>query len=127
MLVDTGLTFREIVMNDPLPKGTIQQAVINFLDGRDDVALFGAMAVNAYVDERRMTEDVYVISTRAKELAEELKEHLSQRFRIAVRIRTVRDGIGYRLFQRAQPRNRHLVYLRSVEALPATRGRRNSS
>ncbi len=41
MLVDAGLTFREIVMNDPLPKGTIQQAVINFLEGRDDAALLG--------------------------------------------------------------------------------------
>jgi hypothetical protein len=35
MLVDTGLTFREIVMNDPLPKGTIQQAIVDFLTGRD--------------------------------------------------------------------------------------------
>ena len=120
MLVDTGLTFREIVMNDPLPKGTIQQAVIDYLEGRDDAALFGAMAVNAYVDERRMTEDVDILSTKAKELAEELKEHLSQRFRIAIRIRTVRDGIGYRLYQLAQPRNRHLVDLRSIETLPAT-------
>lgn len=120
MLVDTGLTFREIVMNDPLPKGTIQQAVINFLDGRDDAALFGAMAVNAYVDERRMTEDVDIISPRAKQLAEELKEHLSQLFGIAVRIRTVGEGAGYRLYQLAKPKNRHLVDLRSVESLPAT-------
>ena len=95
MLVDAGLTFREIVMNEPLPKGTIQQAVIDFLDGRDDAALFGAMAVNAYVDERRMTEDVDIVSTRAKELAEELQERLSRLFHIAVRIRTVGDGIGY--------------------------------
>lgn len=120
MLIDTGLTFREIVMNDPLPKGTIQQAVVDFLDGRDDAALFGAMAVNAYVDERRMTEDVDIVSSRAKQLAEELKEHLCQLFQIAVRIGTVGDGVGYRLYQRAQPKNRHLVDLRSVEALPAT-------
>ncbi len=66
MLVDTGLTFREIVINDPLPKGTIQQAAIHFLEGRDDAALFGAMAVNAYIDERRMTEDVDIVSPRAK-------------------------------------------------------------
>ncbi len=120
MLVDAGLTFREIVMSDPLPKGTIQQAVIHFLDGRDDAALFGAMAVNAYVDERRMTEDVDILSPRAKELAEELQAHLRLQFQIAVRIRTVRDGIGYRLYQRVQPKNRHLVDLRSVEKLPAT-------
>lgn len=120
MLIDTGLTFREIVMNDPLPKGTIQQAVIDFLDGRDDAALYGAMAVNAYVDERRMTEDVDIVSTRAKDLAEELRAHLNELFQIAVRLRTVRDGIGYRLYQKAKPKNRHLVDLRPVEALPPT-------
>ncbi len=120
MLIDTGLTFREIVMNDPLPKGTIQQAVIDFLDGRDDAALYGAMAVNAYVDERRMTEDVDIVSTRAKDLAEELRTHLNELFQIAVRLRTVRDGIGYRLYQKAKPKNRHLVDLRPVETLPPT-------
>lgn len=118
MLVDAGLTFHEIVMNDPLPKGTIQQAVLDFLSDRDDAAIFDAMAVNAYVDERRMTEDVDIISPRAKELAEELKTHLSKQFQIAVRIRSFRDGIGYRLYQRTQPRSRHLVDLRSVDKLP---------
>jgi len=120
MLVDAGLTFREIVMNDPLPKGTIHQAVIDFLDGRDDAALFGAMAVNAYVDERRMTEDVDIVSPRAKQLAEELQQHLSTRFHIAVRIPTVHGGIGYRLYQRTKPKNRHLVDVRLVESLPPT-------
>jgi len=94
--------------------------VIDFLDGRDDAALFGAMAVNAYVDERRMTEDVDIVSTRAKELAEELREHPNQEFHIAVRIRTVREGIGYRLYQIAKPKDRHLVDVRPVETLPRT-------
>jgi hypothetical protein len=31
MFVDTGLTFREIIMNEPLPKGAIQQAIFDFL------------------------------------------------------------------------------------------------
>ena len=67
MIVDDGLTFREIVMNDPLPKGTIQQAVFDFLSRTmRDAGLFGAMAVNAYIDERRMTEDVDVVSSRAQ-------------------------------------------------------------
>jgi len=118
MLVDTGLTFREIVTNDPLPKGTIQQAVFDFLDGREDAALFGAMAVNAYVDERRMTEVVDIVSTRAKELAEELRGHLKERFRIAVCVRTVREGIGFQLYQLAKPKNRHLVDVRPVDTLP---------
>lgn len=120
MLVDAGLTFREIAMKDPLPKGTIQQAVIDFLDGRDDAAIYGAMAVNAYVDERRMTEVVDVVSTRAKELSEELQIHLNEKFHIAVRVRTVQEGIGFRLYQLAKPKNRHLVDLRSVVTLPPT-------
>jgi hypothetical protein len=120
MLVDTGLTFREIVMNDPLPKGTIQQAVIDFLRGREDAAIFGAMAVNAYIDERRMTEDVDIVSTRAIELAEALRQHLTDRFHVAVRVRAVRGGIGFRLYQLANPKNRHLVDVRPVESLPTT-------
>lgn len=120
MLIDAGLTFREITMNDPLPKGTIQQAVVDFLKGRDDAAIFGAMAVNAYIDERRMTEDVDIVSNRAQEFAEELRSHLSQQFHIAVRIRKVRDEIGFRLYQIAKPKNRHLVDVRPVESLPST-------
>jgi hypothetical protein len=118
MLVDAGLTFREIVMNDPLPKATIQQAVFDYLTGREDAAIFGAMAVNAYIDERRMTEYVDVVSTRAKDLANELREYLSKQFHIAVRVRTVREGIGYRLYQLAKPKSRHLVDVRPVESLP---------
>ena len=118
MRVDAGLTFREIIMNDPLPKGTIQQAVVDFLNGREDAAIFGAMAVNAYIDERRMTEDVDIVSTRAEELAEELRQHLNERFHIAVRLRTVRNEIGFRLYQVAKPKNRHLVDVRPVESLP---------
>lgn len=120
MLVDTGLTFREIVMNDPLPKGTIQQAVIDFLKDRDDAALFGAMAVNAYIDERRMTEDVDIVATSANEFTESLRQHLNEQFHIAVRVRSLRDRIGLRLYQLATPKNRHLVDVRPVEALPPT-------
>jgi hypothetical protein len=92
VIVDDGLTFREIVMQDPLPKGTIQQSVFEFLRAYDDAAIFGAMAVNAYVEERRMTEGVDVVSARARELATELRQHLNERFNIAVRVRTVRES-----------------------------------
>lgn len=118
MLVDTGLTFREITMNEPLPKGEIQQAIFDFLTSRTDAAVFGAMAVNAYIDERRMTEDVDIVSPRANELAEELRQFLSERFKIAVRVRTIRDGIGFRLYQLAKPTNRHLADVRTVATLP---------
>lgn len=75
-------------------------------------------AVNAYVDEPRMSQDIDLISTRANELAEEVREYLSERFRIAVRVRVIGAGKGYRLFQIQKPRNRHLVDVRTTESLP---------
>ncbi len=121
MFVADTINFREIVMKEPLPLTTIQTAVIDFLRGRDDVVLFGAQAVNVYVSEPRATQDVDLMSTRAPDLAEELREHLSQLFHIAVRIREIKDGLGYRIFQLQKTGNRHLVDIRSVTALPPIR------
>ena len=118
MFGDGSLTFREFVMREPLPLATIQDAVLEFLRGRADAVLFDAHAVNAYVEESRMTQDVDILSPRAAEFAEELRGHLAQKFQIAVRIRTVADGKGHRLYQVSKPRNRHLVDVRGVEALP---------
>ena len=105
-------------MREQLPLATIHDAVLEFLRGRDDVVVFGAQAVNAYVDEPRMSQDIDLVSTRATELAEELREHLSERFHIAVRVRVIGAGKGYRLFQIQKPRNRHLVDVRAAESLP---------
>lgn len=105
-------------MREQLPLATIHDAVLEFLRGRDDAVVFGAQAVNAYVGEARMSQDIDLVSTRAVELAEELREHLSERFHIAVRVREIGDGRGFRLFQIQKPRNRHLVDLRTVESLP---------
>ena len=107
-------------MHEPLPLSKIQSAVLEFLQGRDDAVLFGAQAVNAYVSEPRATQDVDILSTRARELAEELREHLSDTFHIAVRIREIGQGKGFRIFQNRKEGNRHLVDLRSVDELPAT-------
>jgi hypothetical protein len=115
------LTFREFVMNEPLPLSSIHGAVLEFLRDRDAGALFGAQAVNAYVSEPRMTEDVDLISPRAAELSEELREYLSQRFHIAVRVREVAGGRGYRLYQAQKSGDRHLVDLRPVAQLPPAR------
>ncbi len=112
------LTFKEFVMREPLPLATIHEAVLEFLRGRDDVVVFGATAVNAYVDEPRMTQDIDLMSTRAGDLAEELREYLSERFHIAMRVRTVRGDKGYRLFQMQKTGNRHLVDVRPVASLP---------
>ncbi len=105
-------------MREELPLASIHDAVLEFLRGRDDAVLFGAQAVNAYVTEPRMSQDIDLVSTRAVELAEELREHLSERFHIAIRVRAISDGKGYRLFQVQKPRNRHLVDLRMVKSLP---------
>ncbi len=118
MFGDGSLTFREFAMREPLPLATIHDAVLQFLRGRDDAVLYGAQAVNAYVDEARMTQDVDILSPRAAELAQEIQQELNQKFHIAVRVREVREGLGYRVYQRQKPKNRHLVDVRSVPTLP---------
>ncbi|MEJ7699332.1 MAG: hypothetical protein WKF71_06750 [Pyrinomonadaceae bacterium] len=70
MLNADVLTFQEFAMREPLPLSKIHQAVLEFLQGRDDVVLFGAQAVNAYVSEPRMTQDVDLLLVRAKDLGE---------------------------------------------------------
>lgn len=114
------LTFREFVMAETVPLSTIHQAVLEFLRDRDDAVLFGAQAVNAYVDEPRMTQDVDLLSPRAEALANELQAYLHDRFHIAVRVRQVAGGRGFRVFQTQKSGNRHLVDIREVETLPQT-------
>ncbi len=121
MLGDGSLAFQEFIVHEPLPLATIQDAVLEFLRHRDDAVVFGAQAVNAYVETSRMTEDVDVLSTRAPELAEELRMYLAARFHIAVRTREIGEGKGYRLFQIRKPKNRHLVDVRPVAVLPPSR------
>ena len=116
MLNADVITFQEFVMHEPLPLSKIQEAVLEFLQGRDDVVLFGAQAVNAYVPEPRATQDVDIMSTRANELAEELREHLSEMFHIAVRVRDIR-GKGLRIYQTRKEGNRHLVDVRIEKEL----------
>jgi hypothetical protein len=119
MFVAGALTFQEFMMHESLPLATIQQAVLEFLQGRDDAVVFGAQAVNAYVNEPRMTQDIDLLSSRAEQFAQELRDYLGERFHMAVRVRQVGQGKGYRLFQVQKPHNRHLVDVRSVETLPS--------
>lgn len=108
-------------MNESLPLATIQGAVLEFLRGREDAVVFGAQAVNAYVPEPRMSQDIDLLSPRAAELAEELRTYLSDRFHVAIRVREVADGRGYRLYQIQKSGNRHLVDIRFVPTLPPSR------
>ena len=108
-------------MSETLPLATIQEAVLEFLRGRNDVVVFGAQAVNAYVPEPRMSQDIDLLSTRAEELAEELRSHLSDKFHAAIRVRQVAEGRGFRLYQIQKTGNRHLVDIRLVAVLPPAR------
>jgi hypothetical protein len=65
-----------------------------------------------------MTQDVDVVSTRAEDLARELRDHLSEKFHIAVRVREVGDGRGFRVFQIRKSGNRQLVDVRTVDQMP---------
>ena len=105
-------------MKEPLPLAKIHEAVLEFLRFRDDAVLFGAQAVNAYVEEPRMTQDVDILSPRAEDLAEEIRAYLAKEFAIAVRIRAVASGRGFRIFQLREPKNRHLVDVRQTTNLP---------
>jgi hypothetical protein len=107
-------------MKEPLPLAKVQDAVLEFLRNRNDAALFGAQAVNAYVDEPRMSQDVDILCTRAADLAEELRSYLADTFQIAVRVRAVAQGMGFRIYQLRKPKNRHLADVRQVDKLPPT-------
>src|SRR5690606_5200552 len=120
MLNADVLTFHEFVTHEPLPLSRIQEAGLEFLQGRDDAVLFGAQAVNAYVSEPRATQDVDIMSTRAAELAEELRSYLSDRFGIAVRIREIRDK-GFRIYQTRKEGDRQLSHIRILDRQAATR------
>jgi hypothetical protein len=121
MFGDGALTFQEFVMGETLPLATVHAAVLEFLRGREDAAVFGAQAVNAYVEEPRMTQEVDLLSPRAAELAAELRGFLAARFHVAVRVREVAGGRGFRVFQARKPASRHLVDIRAVDELPPTR------
>ena len=116
-----SLTFQEFIMNESLPLATIQEAVLEFLRGREDAVVFGAQAVNAYVPEPRMSQDIDLLSTRAGELAEELRAYLGDKFHVAIRVCEVADGRGFRIYQIQKSGNRHLVDIRLVSSLPPAR------
>ena len=114
------LTFQEFAVGEQLPLAVIQEAVLKFLQDRNDVVIFGAQAINAWVSEPRMTQDIDLISTRAADLAEEIRTMLAEHFQIAVRIREVKAGLGYRIYQLQKAVNRHLVNIRAVKVLPTS-------
>ena len=83
------------------------------------MVLLGAQAVNAYVDTPRMTQDVDVMALGGAAFSDELRLHLHVELKIAVRVRGVESGKGYRIYQLRSPTNRYLVNIRQVDSLPA--------
>jgi len=114
------LSFTEFLMAEPLPLAQIQQTILECLQGRRDVALFGAYAVNAYITEARMTQDVDILALEANRFATELQNYLHEKLHIAVRIREIKSGQAWRIYQVHKPENRHLADIRSVNQLPET-------
>ena len=105
-------------MREGIPLSQIHHVILSYLKGRTDVAIFGAQAVNAYVDEFRMTQDVDVMALHAEMLAISICDHLHQELKIATRVRSVAIGKGFRVYQVQKPKNRHLVEVRQIEKLP---------
>jgi len=106
-------------MNETVPISLIQEAVLEFMQDRDDAIVFGAQAVNAYVDEPRMSQDVDIMALNAEILAEDIRSLLNDRFKMAVRVRSIANGRGLRIYQIRKPKNRHFVDIRSVDTLPS--------
>lgn len=117
MMNDQPITLREYGMRERA-LADILTVVLDDIADREDVVVFGAYAVNAYVDPPRMTSDLDLFSTDAADTAEELRILLSHEFKVAIRVREVADGKGFRVYQLRKPYNRHLVDVRQTDTLP---------
>lgn len=118
LIEDAPLGLHEYLMREEIPLSVIFRAIAELLRTRRDAVIFGAHAVNAYVETERMTEDVDLLSTDATKLAEDLRASLAERFHIALRVREVVPRDGFRVYQLRTPKNRHLIDVRRVDVLP---------
>jgi hypothetical protein len=109
------LTAAEFLMKEPLPLHRIQEAIFEFCRRRTDVVVFGAQAINAYVAEPRMSQDVDLLSATPSETADSLARELGATFHVAVRVREIVAGKGYRVYQLRSEGNRHLADVRLAE------------
>jgi hypothetical protein len=118
-LFDAPLTLREYMAHEKVSLADIFRVVGKFIQGRRDVVVFGAHAVNAYVADPRMTSDIDILSTDAEALAEKIRDRLADEFHIAVRVRPMtKSGAGFRVYQLMKPKNRSLVDVRQEAHLP---------
>jgi hypothetical protein len=109
------LSITEFITQEPLPIHRIHEAIFEFCRGREDVVVFGAQAVNLYSPTERMTQEVDLLSGQPEELANALARVLGDQFHVAVRVREVSAGKGFRVYQIANQGNRHLADVRLAE------------
>jgi len=113
-------TLKELAMDESMPLAVVHEAIIQFARDRSDIVIFGAHAVNAFVDEPRMTQDVDMLTTDARTMAEELRAHLAATFGATIRILELTPKLAYRIYQVRKPSNRHLADIRGVAQLPTS-------
>jgi hypothetical protein len=109
------LTATEYLMREPLPLHRVHEAIFDFCRGKANLTIFGAQAVNVYVAEPRMTQDVDIFSPTPRETAEALATALNQAFHVAVRVREIAGGKAHRVYQLRNDGNRHLADVRLTE------------
>ncbi|MES1207615.1 MAG: hypothetical protein ABUS79_16890 [Pseudomonadota bacterium] len=109
------LTAAEYHMRETLPIHRIQEAIFDFCRHRLDMAVFGAQAVNFYVDQPRMTQDVDILCTDPSAFSADLARSIGDQFHVAIRVRQLSPGKAYRVFQLRSEGNRHLADLRLAE------------
>src|SRR6266545_4496334 len=109
------LTATEYLMRESLPLYRVHEAIFDFCRGRSELTIFGAQAVNIYVPEPRMTQDVDLFSPTPRETAEALATALNGAFHVAVRVREIAGGKAYRVYQLRNEGNRHFADVRVME------------
>lgn len=102
-------------MGEPIPLYQVHEAILGFCRGRTDVAVFGAQAVNLYVAVPRMTQDVDLVAVDPRGVAQMLAVHLHDALNLAARVREVRPGVAYRVYQSRKDGNRPLADVRLAE------------
>jgi len=102
-------------MREPVPLFQVQAAIFEFCRGRGDVTVFGAQAVNLYVDDPGMTGDVDLLSPTPKTTAEALARFFHDRLGFATRVQEVKPDRGYRVYQPRKEGKRHLADVRIAD------------
>lgn len=95
----------------------VQKFLLNYIFGRKDIVLFGAHAVNVYVDTEdiRYTSDIDLLSVEPKELASEIAEAIKEKFNIKVKI--VNERFFYSIWDKTNKRK--LADITFTSELPA--------